>query len=131
MEPMMNLFAQYGLLLVFANVLLAQAGLPLPALPTLIVAGALAFAVLGLAVGLYIVAKLIERRLFIRLIRLMRMVRITAHELRALKQRETPVVILDVRSSIARKIDPRHIPGALAVNIATPAHDISNVSPAC
>lgn len=42
MEPMMNLFAQYGLLLVFANVLLAQAGLPLPALPTLIVAGALA-----------------------------------------------------------------------------------------
>ncbi len=128
MEPMMNLFAQYGLLLVFANVLLAQAGLPLPALPTLIVACALAFAVLGLAVGLYIVAKLIERRLFIRL---MRMVRITAHELRALKQRETPVVIRDVRSSIARKIDPRHIPGALAVNIATPAHDISNVSPAC
>ena len=41
MEHLISLLAQYGLLLVFANVLLAQAGLPLPAQPTLIVAGAL------------------------------------------------------------------------------------------
>src|SRR5687767_7292724 len=41
MEQMITLFAQYGLLLVFGNVLLAQAGLPLPAVPMLIVAGAL------------------------------------------------------------------------------------------
>ena len=41
MEHMVSLLAQYGLLLVFANVLLTQAGLPLPALPMLIVAGAL------------------------------------------------------------------------------------------
>ena len=41
MEHITSLLAQYGLLLVFTNVLLAQAGLPLPALPTLIVAGAL------------------------------------------------------------------------------------------
>lgn len=41
MESMVSLLAQYGLLLVFANVLLTQAGLPMPALPTLIVAGAL------------------------------------------------------------------------------------------
>ena len=41
MDHIVTLLAQYGLLLVFANVLLAQAGLPLPALPTLIVAGAL------------------------------------------------------------------------------------------
>jgi membrane protein DedA with SNARE-associated domain len=34
--------AQYGVLLVFANVLAEQIGIPLPALPTLIVAGALA-----------------------------------------------------------------------------------------
>lgn len=36
------LIAQYGLVLVFFNVLLAQAGVPMPAVPTLIVAGALA-----------------------------------------------------------------------------------------
>ena len=37
-----TLVAQYGLLLVFVNVLLEQAGIPLPAVPTLMVAGALA-----------------------------------------------------------------------------------------
>ncbi|RDS79543.1 sulfurtransferase [Dyella monticola] len=36
------LIAEYGLLLVFINVLVEQAGVPLPAVPTLVVAGALA-----------------------------------------------------------------------------------------
>src|SRR5260370_38933108 len=39
---MNRLIAQYGLALVFANVLLEQIGLPIPAVPTLIVAGAAA-----------------------------------------------------------------------------------------
>ncbi len=39
---MNRLIAQYGLAFVFANVLLEQIGLPIPAIPTLIVAGALA-----------------------------------------------------------------------------------------
>jgi membrane protein DedA with SNARE-associated domain/rhodanese-related sulfurtransferase len=38
----MELIAQYGLTLVFVNVLLERAGLPLPATPTLLVCGALA-----------------------------------------------------------------------------------------
>jgi membrane protein DedA with SNARE-associated domain/rhodanese-related sulfurtransferase len=37
-----ELIAQYGLLLVFINVLVEQAGAPVPAVPTMIVAGALA-----------------------------------------------------------------------------------------
>jgi len=37
-----RLIAQYGLALVFANVLFEQLGMPIPAIPTLIVAGALA-----------------------------------------------------------------------------------------
>ncbi|WP_109123849.1 DedA family protein/thiosulfate sulfurtransferase GlpE [Dyella sp. C11] len=37
-----ELIAQYGLLLVFINVLVEQAGVPVPAVPTMIVAGALA-----------------------------------------------------------------------------------------
>lgn len=38
------LIAEYGLLLVFVNVLVEQAGVPVPAVPTLVVAGALASA---------------------------------------------------------------------------------------
>jgi membrane protein DedA with SNARE-associated domain/rhodanese-related sulfurtransferase len=38
----MDLIAQYGLALVFVNVLLERAGLPLPATPTLLICGALA-----------------------------------------------------------------------------------------
>lgn len=43
-HEILTLVAQYGLLLVFVNVLLEQAGLPVPAMPTLVVAGALAAA---------------------------------------------------------------------------------------
>lgn len=43
-DQIVALLVQYGLLLVFLNVLIEQAGLPLPALPTLVVAGSLAAA---------------------------------------------------------------------------------------
>lgn len=39
MEELTALLTQYGLAIVFANVLLAQAGIPLPAVPMLVVAG--------------------------------------------------------------------------------------------
>lgn len=42
MEALLALIQQYGLLFVFANVLMLQAGLPVPAYPTLIITGALA-----------------------------------------------------------------------------------------
>ncbi len=42
MEEMARTLAEYGLWLVFGNVLLTQLGAPVPAIPTLIVAGALA-----------------------------------------------------------------------------------------
>lgn len=41
MDLLLHLIEQYGLWLVFANVLLEQLGLPLPAYPTLIITGAL------------------------------------------------------------------------------------------
>jgi len=41
-QHIIELIAQYGLLLVFLNVLLEQAGVPVPAVPTLVVSGALA-----------------------------------------------------------------------------------------
>src|SRR3954469_25918607 len=42
MEQLTTLLVQYGLVLVFVNVFLVQAGMPVPAVPTLILAGALA-----------------------------------------------------------------------------------------
>lgn len=42
MEQLLEQIGRYGLALVFANVFLEQLGVPIPALPTLIVAGALA-----------------------------------------------------------------------------------------
>ena len=42
MTEIVRLVTQYGLVLVFANVLLEQVGLPVPAVPTLVIAGALA-----------------------------------------------------------------------------------------
>jgi hypothetical protein len=44
MQTLIALIEQYGLALVFANVLLLQLGAPLPAYPTLIAVGALAAA---------------------------------------------------------------------------------------
>ena len=42
MHPLVRTVAEYGIFLVFVNVLLEQLGLPIPAAPTLVVAGALA-----------------------------------------------------------------------------------------
>ncbi|HEV8269244.1 MAG TPA: VTT domain-containing protein [Thermoanaerobaculia bacterium] len=56
MNELVEALARYGLLAVFLNILLQQLGLPIPAVPTLVVAGALAaqgrlsgFGVLGVA----------------------------------------------------------------------------------
>ena len=56
MQELVDLVARYGLLLVFANVLVEQVGLPVPAVPTLIVAGALAAAGELSAAALFAVA---------------------------------------------------------------------------
>ena len=73
--------------------------------------------VIGVIAGLYIAIKWLERRFFMRL---MRMARVTTDELHELMQTGAAPVILDVRSAAARKLDPRRIPGALIVDTAAP-----------
>jgi uncharacterized protein YneF (UPF0154 family) len=58
--------------------------------------GAMAILIVGIAAGLYIAHKWVARYLFIRA---MRMARIRVDELRALRQSNTPLLILDARSS--------------------------------
>jgi membrane protein DedA with SNARE-associated domain len=75
----------------------------------------------GLAIGLvavfYLALKWLERWLFVRVIR---MVRITVNELHELMRTGAGPVILDARSTGARKLDPRRIPGALIVDAEAP-----------
>ena len=85
-----------------------------------------ALAVIAAAVVLYASMKALERYL---LIRLLRMVRIRADELRELMRQEARPVVLDVRSPIARRLDPRRLPGAIAVDIESPQTALIEVPP--
>lgn len=82
--------------------------------------------VIAAAVVLYIGVKVIQRTM---LIRFLRMVRISVDELRDLMRQEPKPVVLDVRSAAARRLDPRRIPGAIAVNIETPQLALVAVPP--
>ena len=89
-------------------------------------AAALAVALIASIVFLYVSAKMLERYL---LIRLLRTVRISVPELRALMTEPAPPVILDVRSAAARRMDPRRLPGAIAVDMESPQSALVAVSP--
>ena len=68
--------------------------------------------------AIYIGLKATQRYL---LIRFLRSVRVSVKELREMLRREEPPVILDARSVLARRLDPRALPGAIAVEIDNPA----------
>jgi membrane protein DedA with SNARE-associated domain len=85
-----------------------------------------ALIVIAGAGALYVIVKLVERYL---LIRFLRMVRITVDELRTVLTNGAPPLILDVRSASARRLDPRHIPGAIPVDMAVPEAHLGAVLP--
>jgi membrane protein DedA with SNARE-associated domain len=68
--------------------------------------------------AIYIGVKATQRYL---LIRFLRSVRVSVEELREMLKREERPVILDARSALARKLDPRALPGAIVVDIEDPA----------
>lgn len=77
-------------------------------------AGTVALEIIAVLLGLYIAAKWWQRR---RLLRSLRMARITVDELSgAIASGESPIVV-DVRSSAARVVDTRIIPGALMADL--------------
>jgi rhodanese-related sulfurtransferase len=63
------------------------------------------------------------------LIRFLRMVRIGVAELSEMMKQETKPVVLDVRSAAARRLDPRRLPSAIAVDIDTPQVALVDVPP--
>ena len=77
--------------------------------------GTLALEAIGLLLAGYIALKWWERRRFYKMLRI---ARIGAGELRALIDGGKRPAIVDVRSHSVRKLDPRFIPGALAMDVA-------------
>jgi len=80
------------------------------------IAGAQALMAIGALLLLYIGVKWIQRLLFIRVIR---MARIHAPELKELLQSDRRPIVLDARSAAARQADPRRIPGAIPVDLSS------------
>jgi len=80
--------------------------------------GAKAAGLILAALAIYVGVKAAQRYL---LIRFLRSVRVSVEELKEMLQREAQPVILDARTALARKLDPRAIPGATAVDIDDPA----------
>lgn len=80
--------------------------------------GGRAVALVLLTLAIYIGVKVAQRYL---LIRFLRSVRVSVEELKEMLQREVRPLILDARSALARSLDPRIIPGAIAVDIDDPA----------
>lgn len=79
--------------------------------------GRSAIALVAGALALYVVFKALERAVRLRFLRT---VRIGAAELRERMQREPNPVVLDARSALARRLDPRSIPGAIALDVEAP-----------
>jgi hypothetical protein len=77
--------------------------------------GARAVVVAGVALGLFIAWKWWQRRRFYRALR---MARISASELHALRSRGEEPVVVDVRTAGTRTHDPRRIPGASAMEFS-------------
>lgn len=77
--------------------------------------GILAVEAVGALLAAYVAFKWWERRRFYKMLRI---ARIGVDELRRLKGGDKGPVVVDVRSPVVRKLDPRFIPGALAMDFA-------------
>lgn len=88
--------------------------------------GSGALLLLGALIAVYVGIKAVQRYLFLRMLRAARM---TVDELYELMQGEVPPVVIDVRSAAVRRLDPRRIPGAVAVDLADAAVALQELPP--
>ena len=88
--------------------------------------GIYALLVLGLALAAFIAFKWWERRRFFTALRMARM---PVSELRELIESGSNPLVVDVRSAGARSLDPRRIPGALAIDLEKIDEHLSGLPP--
>lgn len=89
-------------------------------------AGTVALELVGALLALYIALKWWQRR---RLLRALRMARISVDELRREMGSAAAPVVVDVRSAPARMLDPRIIPGALLADPAGVGRAVRGLAP--
>lgn len=86
-----------------------------------------ALVLVGALAAAYVTVKAVQRWLFLRMLR---SARIGVDDLRERLRLDEPPVLVDVRSRAMRRIDPRRIPGAIAVDdVADVAAALSGISP--
>jgi len=88
--------------------------------------GSGALLLIGGVIMVYAGIKAVERYLFLRMLRT---ARITVDELREMMLAAIPPVVVDVRSATVRQLDPRHIPGAVPVNLDDAAAALPGIPP--
>jgi membrane protein DedA with SNARE-associated domain len=88
--------------------------------------GIYAIIIIALALAMFIVFKWWDRKRFFKALRMARM---PVPELRALMQSGGDPLVVDVRSAAARSLDPRRIPGALAVDLEKIDEHLSGLPP--
>jgi membrane protein DedA with SNARE-associated domain len=88
--------------------------------------GIYAIIIIVLALAVFIAWKWWDRKRFFKALRMARM---AAPELRALMQSGGAPLVVDVRSAGARSLDPRRIPGALAVDLENIDQHLSGLPP--
>lgn len=88
--------------------------------------GIYALIALGLALAVYIAFKWWDRKRFFKALR---MARLPVPELRRMMEAGHDPLVVDVRSTSARSLDPRRIPGAVAVDIEKIDEHLSGLPP--
>ena len=88
--------------------------------------GVYALILLGSALALFIAVKWWERRRFFKALR---MARISVTDLYQLMEQGQQPVVVDVRSASAREIDPRRVPGSIAVDMANLDAHVAELPP--
>jgi membrane protein DedA with SNARE-associated domain/rhodanese-related sulfurtransferase len=86
--------------------------------------GIYALAALALAFVVYVVARYLRRRAFLRAVG---MARVSVAELRSLIDAGAQPVVIDVRSDVGRSLDARRIPGALGLELAALKHRVAEL----
>lgn len=94
-------------------------------LTTIADAGAVALELVAALLVLYILLKWWQRR---RLLRTLRMSRITPDELHQALVDDAPVVVIDVRPHASRLLDDRAVPGALLIDTTGIDHTVHDIA---
>lgn len=88
--------------------------------------GVYAVVLVGIALALFVAWKWYERRRFFKFLR---MARVSVDDLYRMMQEGAAPIVVDVRSASARQLDPRRVPGAIALDVHNLDAELERVPP--